>query len=103
MILYILLTGKMPFHSAYEDDLFRKIATCKYRWPTILTDEKNNLTDVSIGAKNLVKRIFVMDQARRPSAAQLLKDPWFKTLGQFEKRLHNQYPSANKLITFINA
>lgn len=61
VILYILLTGKMPFHSAYEDDLFRKIATCKYRWPTILTDEKNNLTDVSIGAKNLVKRIFTMD------------------------------------------
>ena len=30
VILYILLTGKMPFHGAYEEDLFRKILTCKY-------------------------------------------------------------------------
>ena len=25
VILFILLTGKMPFHGAYEEDLIRKI------------------------------------------------------------------------------
>ena len=78
VILFILLTGKMPFHGAYEDDLFRKIQQVKYKWPTILTNEKNQLTEISPGAKNLVRRIFSMDQARRPTAEQLLQDPWLK-------------------------
>merc|ERR1712110_980483 len=33
VILYILPTGKMPFHGAFEDDLFRRISAGKYRWP----------------------------------------------------------------------
>lgn len=97
VILFILLTGKMPFHSAYEDDLFRKISTCKYRWPTILTDNRNNLTDISQGAKNLVRKIFTLDLNRRPTAAQLLNDPWLKTRDQFQKKLHRDFPSGTYL------
>ena len=26
VILFILMTGKMPFHGAFEEDLFRKIS-----------------------------------------------------------------------------
>lgn len=45
VILYILLTGKMPFHGICEDDLFRKISTCKYKWPDYLTDKNNKTVD----------------------------------------------------------
>ena len=30
VVLFILVTGKLPFYGAYEDDLFRKISQCKY-------------------------------------------------------------------------
>lgn len=84
VILFILLTGKMPFHGAYEDDLFRKIQQVKYKWPPVLTDEKNQLTEISAGAKNLVRRIFSMDQHRRPTAEAILNDPWLKSVAQKE-------------------
>ena len=58
VILFILLTGKMPFYGAYEDDLFRKIAQVKYKWPENLIDKKGSSVEVSLGAKNLIKRIF---------------------------------------------
>ena len=80
VILYILLTGKLPFHGAFEDDLFRKIATGKYKWPDFLTDKKNQTVELSNGAKNLVRRIFTMDQKRRPSATKILQDPWLSKI-----------------------
>jgi serine/threonine protein kinase len=76
VILYILLTGKMPFHGAFDDDLFRKIVTCKYKWPGFLTDMNNKTVELSPGSKNLVKRILTLDQKRRPTATQILNDPW---------------------------
>lgn len=78
VILYILLTGKMPFHGAYEEDLFRKIQTCKYQWPTVLVDKNRNVIEFSAGAKNLVRRIFNIDEKTRMTADQILKDPWLK-------------------------
>lgn len=47
VILYILLTGKMPFHGAYEEDLFRKIQSGKYKWPNQLEDKKGNKVEIS--------------------------------------------------------
>ena len=58
VILFILSTGKMPFHGAFEDDLFRKISQCKYKFPDYLQDEKGKEVDLSIGAKSLIKKIF---------------------------------------------
>jgi serine/threonine protein kinase len=68
VILYILLTGKMPFHAAFEEDLFRKISTCKYKWPDFLTDKNNKTIELSNGAKNLVRKIFTLEQKKRPTA-----------------------------------
>jgi len=69
VVLYILLTGKMPFHGAFEDDLFRRISAGKYRWPDYLADEKGREVEISGGAKNLVRKIFTLDQTRRPTAS----------------------------------
>ena len=68
VILFILLTGKMPFHGAFEEDLFRKISQCKYKWPDFLTDKNNQVVELSNGAKALVRKILVQDQKYRPSA-----------------------------------
>ena len=76
VILYILLTGKMPFHGTFEDDLFRKISQCKYKWPDFLTDKNNQVVELSNGAKALVRKILVQDQKQRLTADQILNDRW---------------------------
>jgi serine/threonine protein kinase len=36
IILFILITGKLPFYGAFEDDLVRKISQVKFSWPSNL-------------------------------------------------------------------
>lgn len=48
VILFILLTGKLPFYGEFEGDLFRKIQKAKFDFPK----------DVSNEAKNIIRRIF---------------------------------------------
>jgi serine/threonine protein kinase len=45
--LYILLTGKLPFSAAFEEDLFRKISSGKFKWPDYLVDKKGDIVDLS--------------------------------------------------------
>ena len=33
VILFTLLTGRMPYFAEFEADLFRKIQNAKYQWP----------------------------------------------------------------------
>jgi serine/threonine protein kinase len=80
VILFILLTGKMPFYGAFEEDLYRKIEKGKYQWPDFLTDKKGDLVELSSGAKALVKKIFNPNQKNRPTATQILTDPWLSKL-----------------------
>lgn len=46
VILFILLTGKMPFYGSFEEDLYRKIMNGKYQWPDFLTDKNNDLVEL---------------------------------------------------------
>ena len=39
VMLFILLTGKLPFFASFEEDLYRKIQSGKYKWPDFLTDK----------------------------------------------------------------
>ena len=48
VILFILVTGKVPFFAEYEADLFRKVQTAKYSVPKEVSNE----------AKSLFKKIF---------------------------------------------
>lgn len=75
VMLFILLTGKLPFYGAFEEDLFRRIINGKYKWPSLI-DKQGNPVEPSNGAKNLVRRILMPDPLRRPTAQQILKDPW---------------------------
>ena len=55
VILFIVLTGKLPFFGEFEGDLFRKIQKAKYDIPK----------DVSNEAKNLLKKIFQVEATQR--------------------------------------
>lgn len=76
VILYILLCGFPPF---YEDDLpllFDQILHARYDFPSPWWDM------ITAPAKTLVAKLLVTDPNKRPTAEQVLCDPWLMALEQ---------------------
>jgi len=85
IILHALLSGTLPFIDADQQRLARKICAGAYElrfspWPFI-----------SVEAKALIRKLIVVDPRKRPTAAEILKDPW---LAQF---LEPSSPAAPRL------
>ncbi|GBG24648.1 Protein kinase, putative [Hondaea fermentalgiana] len=70
VILYILLCGYPPFYSEDQQELFRSIKSGKYVFDSPYWDE------VSDAAKDVVRKLLVLDQDKRLSAKQVLEEPW---------------------------
>ncbi|KAJ5073051.1 serine/threonine-protein kinase [Anaeramoeba ignava] len=72
VILYILLCGYMPFSSDSRPSLARQITRCELDFPNEIFE------DVSVAAKNLIRRCLVIDPKKRITADQILEHPWIK-------------------------
>lgn len=72
VIAYILLFGTPPFNGKNETEIFKKIKDGKY----IFKETQGHA--VSKEAKRFISRILVVDYKNRPSAEELLSDPWLK-------------------------
>lgn len=83
VILFILVTGKLPFTAEFEADLTRRICSAKYQYP----DEGKFLSN---GCKHLIKRIFEPNAEKRITAAQILQDPWLLKLAGPEEKPEEQ-------------
>ena len=70
VILYILLCGYPPFHGDNNRQIFEKVRVANYNFDSPEWQSVSNL------AKDLIERIFVLDVAMRPSAAELLEHGW---------------------------
>lgn len=70
VLLYILMSGTVPFIDENQQQLFRKIAEAKY----VL--EGDDWDHVSDDAKHMIRNIMQKDPHHRLSAAQALKLPW---------------------------
>uniref|UniRef100_A0A1B6EJE7 Ribosomal protein S6 kinase n=2 Tax=Cuerna arida TaxID=1464854 RepID=A0A1B6EJE7_9HEMI len=94
VILYTLLAGRSPFANGPNDtptDILRRINECKLDLTT------GNWSTVSPEAKDLVRKMLHMDPHRRPTAAQLLQQPWLTLrLHLPTHQLHLQEPSQLK-------
>ena len=73
VILYVLLSGYLPFYAETQDELFDKILSGQFSF-------RNKVwNDVSPLAKDLITKMLTLDEHERPSAAQCLQHDWFKT------------------------
>ena len=57
VILYILVTGKIPFGGGFEADLYRNIQKAKYVWPDDLKEKDGSKYTPSPELKGLLRKI----------------------------------------------
>ena len=95
VILYFMITGKLPFYANRRDDVFIKII--KGRYDTEILKKCNSSEEV----KDLIKRMLVVDPANRITISDCLEHPWLRKSmeAQFNTRLD---PSILKSIKKFN-
>lgn len=65
-----MLSGCFPYRGATDKELYTKIMRADYKLPSEV------VSTLSMEAINLLKRIFSVDANRRPTARDVLNDPW---------------------------
>jgi len=75
IILYILLSGVPPFWGETQDAIFKEVLRGE------LDLESHPWPSISDGAKACIRRMLTRDPKQRPSAEELLADPWLRKGG----------------------
>lgn len=70
--LYVMLCGYEPFYGTSDDELIEANRNAVLDFP------KEEWSVVSKQAINLVKSMMMVDPEKRPTAAQVLADPWVR-------------------------
>ena len=73
VILYVLLSGSPPFTDENQSELFRKIRMGEWTF-----DGKEEWTEISEEAKDLIRGFLVTNPAQRLTAEQAMQCKWFK-------------------------
>ena len=89
VIMYILLSGRPPFAGDNDREIMDKVAKGKYDLETSPFDK------LSGSAKDLIKKLLIMDPKKRISAQDSLLHPWFKE--NKSKELFNQIKDESTL------
>ncbi|CAN0251262.1 unnamed protein product, partial [Scytosiphon promiscuus] len=76
VIIYTLLGGYPPFHDENQTRLFRRIKAGSFKFH----DEYWSST--SAEAKDLIRKLLLVDPSRRITATQAAEHPWLATAGQ---------------------
>jgi len=85
VIVYILLCGFPPFYADNDAQLFERIKNGKYEFLKPYWDP------ISDAAKDFVRRMLVVDPAKRATCDELMKDPWLDAV-----RSQQEPPPATK-------
>ncbi|CAD8117498.1 unnamed protein product [Paramecium sonneborni] len=74
VILYVMLSGELPFNSEYLNDLIDQIQKCKYQMIGPIWDH------ISPTAKDLIQNLLQFDPQQRLTPEQALNHPWIKNV-----------------------
>ena len=78
VILFLLITGGVPFWGETEQDLYRRISSGKFSLPNKGKNHSKKLL-------NLLNKIFVSNVNNRITAEKILDDPWLRKPGDKKK------------------
>ncbi|MCQ2816887.1 MAG: serine/threonine-protein kinase [archaeon] len=102
VILYVMLCGFPPFYSDDNSQLFNLIRNSQYEFPSPWWDS------VSEEAKDLIRKLLVVDSSKRLDTDGILKHPWLtkkkhKAQALPFKEDYIEFKKKSKLKTTINA
>jgi len=92
-IIFLLLSGNLPFMGRSQKELFRKIVSGKFEF------KEADWSDVSPDAKDLVQKLLVLDPDERFTSSQALRHKWMKASGDRLSRITLQ-GTSQRLKTF---
>mmetsp|Transcript_40 Transcript_40/g.104 ORF Transcript_40/g.104 Transcript_40/m.104 type:complete len:524 (-) Transcript_40:138-1709(-) len=92
-IIFLLLSGNLPFMGRSQKELFRKIVSGKYEF------KEADWCDVSTDAKDLVEKMLVLDPDQRITSSQALRHKWMKASADRLARITLQ-GTSQRLKTF---
>lgn len=72
VMLYVLLCGYLPFQGKEASTVFARIRTADFHF------KHKEFEEVSEECKDLIRKLFVIDPAKRLTAEQAFQHPWFK-------------------------
>merc|ERR1711918_138258 len=72
VLLYVILSGCSPFCAEEEEQLLKQVAEAKYEF------FENEWKGISEEAKDLVRRLLVVDPLQRLKMEDMLEHPWLK-------------------------
>jgi len=90
VITYILLSSHIPFDGDGESEVFERILSACYSFPSPLWDP------VSAKAKDFITKIFVVEPKQRMTADECLDHEWLTTAPQSSVPLHKSSGSFAK-------
>lgn len=73
VLLYILVSGYLPFYSEDRDEVFEKIRQGKFHF------DHKEFKSVSAECKDLISKMLVVNPRDRIKGKQVLEHPWFNT------------------------
>lgn len=71
VICFVMLTGTTPFASKTQEDIYRKVKKLEYAWP------KESSNFIPEEAKDVVSMCLDLDENMRPSADEIVEQPFF--------------------------
>lgn len=74
VLLYVLMSGYLPFQGANRSEVFAKIKKAKYHF------NHEEFKECSPLVIDLITKLLVVDAKKRLSASQALDHPWFKQI-----------------------
>jgi serine/threonine protein kinase len=100
VITYVLLCGFPPFYGDVQKELFDNIMSGNYDFPD------PEWTDVSEEAKDFIKKILVVNPAKRMTAEEALKHPWItagakKSLKRLETFNVHKFKEYTQVFIFL--
>lgn len=95
-----MLCGFHPFFEEDPQETRNKILSAKLEFLSPYWD------NISEEAKDLIRKLLVLDPERRLSAAKILQHPWLNSQNSrdklpFSADMYNQMKQTNKLVRFV--
>ena len=89
VILYLLLSGALPFKSSIDSDIYDEIAQMNFTFP------EQKWKDISNDAKDLIKHM-IAPEKERYNSKQVLSHPWFKNLSALNLNNNNIFNNSKE-------